>query len=214
MRLFAIGFTKKKAREFFRLFSDSGATALVGIRLRNRSQLAGFAKRDDLEFFLSEICDMHYQQKLLLTPTEQVPRDYQHGAVSWEQYAAEYVCLLEDRQVETVLSPADFNEAVLLCSKASPDRCHRRLAAGYLASDWGETGIVHLLQQVAASSSPVGGGRVRLRLQSRRGPEQAHGTAARDVATEAVRAPPRAPIRVAPTATKPTTRKPTSEEAR
>ncbi|GAA1372049.1 DUF488 family protein [Luteococcus sanguinis] len=53
MRLFTIGFTKKKAREFFGLLSDSGATALVDIRLRNRSQLAGFAKRNDLEFFLS-----------------------------------------------------------------------------------------------------------------------------------------------------------------
>ena len=89
MRLFTIGVTKKKTREFFGLLSDSGATALVDIRLRNRSQLAGFAKRDDLEFFLSEICDMHYRQELILTPTEQALRDYQHGAVSWEQYAAE-----------------------------------------------------------------------------------------------------------------------------
>lgn len=184
MRLFTIGFTKKKTREFFGLLSDSGATALVDIRLRNRSQLAGFAKRDDLEFFLSEICDMHYRQELILTPTEQALRDYQHGAVSWEQYAAEYVRLLEGRQVEAVLSPADLNEAVLLCSEASPDRCHRRLAAEYLASAWGDTGIVHLLQQVVASSSPVGCGRVRLRLQSRRERERAHGAAARDVATE------------------------------
>ncbi len=66
MRLFTIGFTKKKAREFFGLLSDSSATALVDTRPRNRSQLAGFAKRDDLEFFLSEICDMHYRQELLL----------------------------------------------------------------------------------------------------------------------------------------------------
>lgn len=111
MRLFTIGFTKKKAREFF----------------------------------LGEICDMHYRQELLLTPTGQALRDYQHGAVSWEQYAAEYVRLLEGRQVEAVLSPADFTEAVLLCSEASPDRCHRRLVAEYLASAWGDTGIVHLL---------------------------------------------------------------------
>ncbi|WP_370551498.1 DUF488 family protein [Corynebacterium sp. ED61] len=58
------------------------------------------------------------------------------GAVSWEQYAAEHVRLLDGRQVEAVLSPADFNEAVLLCSEASPDRCHRRLAAEYLAPAW------------------------------------------------------------------------------
>lgn len=44
MRLFTIGFTKKKAREFFGLLSGNGATALVDIRLRNRSQLAGLAK--------------------------------------------------------------------------------------------------------------------------------------------------------------------------
>ncbi|MDN5705565.1 MAG: hypothetical protein L0L12_02485 [Corynebacterium casei] len=32
MRLFTIGFTKKKAREFFGLLSGYGATALVDIR--------------------------------------------------------------------------------------------------------------------------------------------------------------------------------------
>ncbi|WP_431778524.1 DUF488 family protein [Microbacterium aurantiacum] len=145
MRLFTIGFTKKKAREFFGLLSDSGATTLIDTRLRNRSQLAGFAKRDDLEFFLGEICDIQYRQEVLLAPTEQALRDYQHGTLSWEQYAAEYVRTLAGRRIEEVLSPADLNGAVLLCSEASPDRCHRRLAAEYLASAWGDTEIVHLL---------------------------------------------------------------------
>lgn len=138
VRLFTIGFTKKKTREFFGLLSGSGPAAEPFAARK-------MAKRDDLAFYLSEICDMHYRQEFLLTPTEQALRDYQHGAVSWEQYAAEYVRLLEGRQVEAVLSPADFNPAVLLCSEAFPDRCHRRLAAEYLASAWGDTGIVHLL---------------------------------------------------------------------
>lgn len=59
--------------------------------------------------------------------------------MSWEQCAAEYVHLLEGRQIEAVLSPANFNEAVLLCSEASPDRFHRRLAKEYLASARGVT---------------------------------------------------------------------------
>lgn len=86
---------------------------------------------------------MHYQQELLLTPTEQALRDYLHGAVSWEQCAAEYVHLLAGRQIEAVLSPANFNEAVLLCPEASTDRCHRRLAEEYLASAEVDAGIVH-----------------------------------------------------------------------
>lgn len=145
MRVFTIGFTKKRASEFFGLLSDSGATTLVDTRLRNVSQLAGFAKRDDLAFFLGELCDIRYRHELLLAPTDTSLRDYQRGDLSWERYAEAYVRLLRERRVEELLRPEDFDDAVLLCSEASPDRCHRRLAAEYLAEAWGNTEIVHLL---------------------------------------------------------------------
>lgn len=46
-----IGFTKKTAEEFFGLIRESGAKRVVDVRLNNVSQLAGFAKKKDLQFF-------------------------------------------------------------------------------------------------------------------------------------------------------------------
>ena len=48
MKLSTIGFTKKPARRFFDLLRASGAKRVVDVRLNNGSQLAGFAKKDDL----------------------------------------------------------------------------------------------------------------------------------------------------------------------
>ena len=45
LKLYTIGFTKKSAEDFFELLSASGAVRLVDVRLKNVSQLAGFAKR-------------------------------------------------------------------------------------------------------------------------------------------------------------------------
>ncbi len=60
MRIFTIGFTKKSANRFFELLRTSGARRVVDVRLNNVSQLAGFAKRDDLAYFLAKICGMDY----------------------------------------------------------------------------------------------------------------------------------------------------------
>lgn len=48
MKVFTIGFTKKSARQFFDTLRQSAAKRVVDVRLNNVSQLAGFAKRDDL----------------------------------------------------------------------------------------------------------------------------------------------------------------------
>ena len=48
-----------------------------------------------------------------------------------------------DSYVEA-LDRALFDDGVLLCSEAEPDRCHRRLAAEYLQHRWGGVEIVHL----------------------------------------------------------------------
>ena len=56
MKISTIGFTKKPARRFFDLLRESGVNRVVDVRLNNASQLAGFAKKDDLAFFLGELC--------------------------------------------------------------------------------------------------------------------------------------------------------------
>ncbi len=54
-KLLTIGFTKKTAEEFFYLLSLNGIRRVVDIRLNNNSQLAGFAKQNDLKYFLKTI---------------------------------------------------------------------------------------------------------------------------------------------------------------
>lgn len=58
MRLLTIGFTKKRAQRFFELLRNAGVKRVVDVRLNNASQLAGFAKRGDLAWFLREIGGM------------------------------------------------------------------------------------------------------------------------------------------------------------
>ena len=76
MKLFTIGFTRKSARRFFALLRESGAKRIVDVRLNNVSQLAGFAKKEDLAYFLHEICEIGYVHAPELAPTQEMLDDY------------------------------------------------------------------------------------------------------------------------------------------
>lgn len=144
MKIYTIGFTKKRAGDFFEILGSSGVKSLTDIRLNNISQLSGFAKRDDLKFFLKTICDIEYRHAIELAPTKSMLDAYKKGMVGWSEYAENYVDLIHERQVEKALSPQDFENTVLLCSESTPDNCHRRLAAEYLSATWSGVDIVHL----------------------------------------------------------------------
>jgi uncharacterized protein (DUF488 family) len=60
VEIYTIGFTRKSAKEFFDVLRKAGIKSLVDIRLNNASQLSGFTKKDDLAFFLEEICRAEY----------------------------------------------------------------------------------------------------------------------------------------------------------
>jgi uncharacterized protein (DUF488 family) len=142
--IYTIGFTKKSARRFFEAISGSGAKRLLDVRLHNSSQLAGFAKRDDLAFFLERLCGVPYLAEQLLAPEPEMLAAYRGKKLSWDGYMEQYVDLLRRRGVESHLSQTMIDDAVLLCSEDRPDRCHRRLAAEYLARAWGGGEITHL----------------------------------------------------------------------
>ena len=144
MKLYTIGFTKKSARAFFGLLQDSGAERLVDVRLNNVSQLAGFAKRDDLAYFSAQLCGMDYRHELQLAPTSSLLDDYKKRRVSWPEYERQYLELISARQVETSIARTLLDNSVLLCSEATAHQCHRRLVAAYLADKWGDVTIRHL----------------------------------------------------------------------
>ena len=71
MDVYTIGFTRKSAAEFFGLLRSAGVRRLVDVRLNNLSQLAGFTKRDDLAFFVKELCGAEYVHEPRLAPTQE-----------------------------------------------------------------------------------------------------------------------------------------------
>lgn len=145
MEIYSIGFTKKSAREFFGLLRQADVRRLVDVRLNNVSQLAGFAKRDDLEFFLRELCDADYIQEPLLAPTQELLDRYKKQRGSWADYERDFLDLMRQRRIEDRIDRSLFDmPSVLLCSEHTAEHCHRRLVAEYLRDAWGNVEIVHL----------------------------------------------------------------------
>ena len=140
-----IGFTRKTAGQFFGILRGSGARRILDVRLNNRSQLAGFAKRDDLSWFLGELCGMEYVHLPLLAPEPEMLDDYKKRGGAWENYERKFLGLLRARRVERELSRELLDGACLLCSEHEPHFCHRRLAAEYLSECWGEVSVRHLI---------------------------------------------------------------------
>jgi uncharacterized protein (DUF488 family) len=145
MEIYTVGFTKKTAEQFFGLLNKAGIKRLLDVRLNNVSQLAGFAKREDLAFFLREICGAGYVHEPLLAPTQEMLAAFKKQRGNWEHYASEFRSLMMQRRIEERLERSIFAvPTVLLCSEATPEHCHRRLVLEYLAEKWGELQITHL----------------------------------------------------------------------
>lgn len=144
MKLFTIGFTKTTAEFFFDRLKNSGIQRVVDVRLNNVSQLSGFAKKDDLQFFLKILCGISYEHKLELTPTADMLHEYKNGKGSWTVYEKKFLDLLKSRKVEEKIPKELLNNSCLLCSEDKPHHCHRRLVAEYLKSKWNDIEIVHL----------------------------------------------------------------------
>ena len=154
MKLWTIGFTKKPASSFFNLLRSSGARRIVDVRLHNRSQLAGFAKRDDLEWFLRKLCGMEYVHLPELAPTKDILDDYRTRSRArrsreakrraWETYEVRFRELMRERRIEKTIPKEIISDGCLLCSEHEPHHCHRRLVAEYLDDHWGDIEVTHL----------------------------------------------------------------------
>jgi uncharacterized protein (DUF488 family) len=145
MEIYTIGFTKRTASEFFGALKRAGIKCLLDVRLNNVSQLAGFTKRDDLPFFLKEICGAEYVHQPLLAPTQDMLDAYKKRKGSWQEYENHFLALMKERKIEDRIDRSIFSApTALLCSETSADHCHRRLVLEYLEQEWGNLKIVHL----------------------------------------------------------------------
>lgn len=144
--IYTIGFTKKKAEYFFERLKKAGVKRIVDVRLNNVSQLAGFAKKDDLIYFLKQLGDMDYVHFPELAPTKDILDAYKKYKGDWATYERKFIELMEKRNIEDKIPKEVLNEGCLLCSEDKPHHCHRRLVAEYLNKKWGEeVEIKHLV---------------------------------------------------------------------
>ena len=144
MKIYTIGFTKTSAKHFFDRIKVANVRQVVDVRLNNVSQLAGFAKRDDLRFFLDSICGVGYTHRKELAPTQDMLDAYKKHKGEWADYEQRFLHLMEERRIEETIPRESIDGACLLCSEDRPHHCHRRLVAEYLKKKWGDVEIVHL----------------------------------------------------------------------
>lgn len=146
MEIFTIGFTRTTAEDFFARLKSNRIERLLDVRLNNKSQLAGFAKRDDLAYFLRELVGAEYEHAPLLAPTQDILDDFKKKKeMPWEEYEDRFLGLMRERKIEDRLRPGEFSRrTVLLCSEDTPEHCHRRLVAEYLREHWKDVEIIHL----------------------------------------------------------------------
>ncbi|MFL5833994.1 MAG: DUF488 family protein [Solirubrobacterales bacterium] len=146
MEIFTIGFTRTTAEDFFERLRSNRIERLLDVRLNNKSQLAGFAKRNDLAYFLRELLGADYEHTFLLAPTQDILDDFKKKKeMPWEEYEGRFLSLMRERRIEERLKPAEFaRRTVLLCSESTPEQCHRRLVAEYLRDCWDDVRVIHL----------------------------------------------------------------------
>jgi uncharacterized protein (DUF488 family) len=132
MRIYTIGFKQKFAEEFFNILKNHEIKQLIDIRENNTSQLSGFTKRDDLQYFLKEIIDASYIHMPELAPDTNIREKYEETK-NWKEYEKAFLELLDKRDAVDLLEEIQFiHPLVLLCSEQKPDQCHRSLVAGFI----------------------------------------------------------------------------------
>ncbi|MHB0877366.1 MAG: DUF488 domain-containing protein [Anaerolineae bacterium] len=143
--LYTIGCQGKSLEQFIRSLRGAGVDAVIDVRLRNTSQLAGYTKRDDLAFLLREGFAIAYEHHPELAPDEELLDWWRAGGV-WDDYVARFLPLLRDRHAEEVgrLVTSRYEAPCLLCMEAKPEHCHRRLVAEYWVAHLSDLRLVHL----------------------------------------------------------------------
>ncbi|MEQ1406536.1 DUF488 domain-containing protein [Neorhizobium sp. Rsf11] len=140
-----IGFTKTSAENFFERLLKAGVRKVIDVRLHNTSQLAGFAKAEDLAYFLKKVGGIDYMHQPLLAPTYDILNAFKKQKGDWNVYQRRFLSLMAERDIESRLKPDLLSGACLLCSEDKPHHCHRRLVCEYLNDKWdGRLVVKHL----------------------------------------------------------------------
>jgi uncharacterized protein (DUF488 family) len=143
--LFTIGTTKKSLQRFIELLREAQVEVVIDTRRNNTSQLAGFAKKEDLDFLLTEGFRIGYEHRPELAPSAALLAAYLKDR-DWERYRSGFRQEMEAGGMRAVLGEivARYDRPCLLCACAGEARCHRRLLAEALWEERPELEVRHL----------------------------------------------------------------------
>ena len=144
MEIYTIGYTKKSAEDFFELLKSKRIEVLIDVRLYNSSQLAGFAKSRDLQYFTGQICGCGYIWASDFAPSAKLLNDYKNKVIGWDEYEKSYKKLLEARNNQNFFEKFIGKRICLLCAEETPQHCHRRLLAENISVMYANSPIIHL----------------------------------------------------------------------
>jgi uncharacterized protein (DUF488 family) len=145
LEIYSIGLAGRTAESFFEDLARARIKVVLDVRLRNTSQISGFAKSRDLPFFLHRLVGAAYIHEPRLAPSADLLDAYRHKSLSWDEYEVAFRSLMEERRAELAVDRSLFKQEVcLMCSEFEPKRCHRRLVIEYLNEKWGNVVARHL----------------------------------------------------------------------
>jgi uncharacterized protein YeaO (DUF488 family) len=143
--LLTIGTTRKSLRRFIELLREARADAVIDTRRNNTSQLAGFSKKEDLEFLLREGFRIGYEHRPELAPSEALLSVYLKDR-DWDRYSMSFLDEMEARSMRPILRELieRYERPCLLCACDSEEHCHRRLLAEALQEERPGLEVRHL----------------------------------------------------------------------
>lgn len=145
IKIFTIGFTGSSAENFFGRLKNAGVKKVIDTRLWASSQLAGFAKKKDLPYFVKELADADYEYREDLAPSKDILKAFKDNRITWGDYEVQYIDLINHRNIANILKPDEVHNACFLCACKTEHNCHRRLLSEYLQREWQTpVKIIHL----------------------------------------------------------------------
>ena len=143
--VYTIGYKGKPLKTLINQLRDAGIDAVIDVRLRNTSHLAGYTKRDDLAFLLEEGFQIAYEHRPELAPPPKILDAYRENE-DWAAYESLFAPLLAQRDAGQVGMEvlSRYRAPCLLCSERTAEHCHRRLIVEHWVSVLPQVRIVHL----------------------------------------------------------------------
>ena len=134
LALTTIGTSGRDLRGFVEALRGAAVDWVIDVRLRNTSQLAGYARGPDLEFLLTELIGITYLHVPMLAPTPEI-LDAFRATRDWPAYERRFMELMRERNMLNVAEAVtqDARRPCLLCACARPGHCHRRVIAEAMA---------------------------------------------------------------------------------